>query len=89
VVAEDKLVRDYTLDLEASARVVAWMREHGVIRMRIGYQEYELGPAPSAKTEAPPPPTEAELVQYFRRQKEENEALLFASSEGFPEHIEP
>ena len=81
-------VREYTIEQELAdiEKYVVWMRKNGVRRMasRSGL-ELELGVQPP---EPPPPPavlSEAEAAEAFKKMKEQQDRLLFASSEGLPD----
>ena len=72
------------LDLAVLDELVEWMRKTGARRVRLDGVELELGVEPAKVWEAPPVMSDEDVVKHFERDKEARDALLFASSEGFP-----
>lgn len=69
--------------------VITWMRAHGVQRMRVAEIDIHLGALPAKPAPPAEPLTEAELSLLWKEQQEDQEELLFASSEGIRERLEP
>lgn len=68
--------------------LVAWMRTRGVATVETTDVKIVLGHEPPKPAPPPEPLTEAEIMKRARRIKEQQEALLFASAEGFPESLD-
>jgi hypothetical protein len=67
---------------------VDWMRRRGVVEFSHDGLSLKLGPEPVVKQPPAAPLTEDQMVALLKRKKEQQDALLFASSEGFPEHLD-
>jgi hypothetical protein len=65
--------------------LVEWMRKRGVVTVETEEVRMSLGPEPATAPSPPPTLTDAEIAARVKRAKEHQDALLFASSEGFPE----
>jgi len=76
------------IDFAEMEKIVEWMRQQGVVRLKHRELEFELGDVPPAPLPPPVPLTDEQLIARAQKQKEQQDALLFASSEGFPDITE-
>lgn len=85
------MVGEFALSDDLYARLdalVKWMRERGVATVETSDVKVVLGQEPAPPPPKPEPLTDAEIMRRMYRAKEQQEALLFASSEGFPESLD-